>query len=373
MERVRALAMFGGFVVALTLAAPAAAGAAALRDASGGALRVIEVASDFNSPVHVAAPSNEKRKLYVVEQPGVIRVLVGGKRRAKPFLDIDDLVSCCGEQGLLSVAFHPNYKKNRKFYVNYTNNSGNTVIAQFRANKQRTMGLRRTQRVLLRINQPFGNHNGGQIAFGKDGKLYIGTGDGGSGGDPNNVSQRLSSRLGKMLTLNVNRAKPRPKTVGYGLRNPWRFSFDRMNGDVYIGDVGQGDFEEIDYLPRGATGKPHNYGWDAKEGNANFEPGNLNNRGRLIDPIIVYSHSQGHCSVTGGHVYRGKNVPRAVGRYFYGDFCSGRVWSARVVNGQATGKRTERFQINNLSSFGEDARGELYLVSLNGGIFRLAG
>lgn len=369
----RALTAFGGLLVSLVLATPAMALTLGPTSSAGGSgLRAVEFAGGFEMPVHVAAPSNEATRLYVVEQRGVIRLVQQGVPRPAPFLDIKRLVGCCGEQGLLSVAFHPNYRSNRKFYVDYTNRQGNTVIAEYRSNKARTRGVPGSRRALMRVAQPFGNHNGGQIAFGPDGLLYVGTGDGGSGGDPGNVAQKLGSRLGKMFTLNVNRKRAKPKMIAYGLRNPWRFSFDRKTGALFIGDVGQDTIEEIDYLKRGAIGRLHNYGWDAFEGRSRFEPGNLNSRGKLIRPLVQYNHSRGR-SVTGGYVYRGASVPGARGRYFYGDFASGAVWSLRVVGGKPRGKRLEPFTVAGLSSFGEDAGGELYLVSYGGTIFRLKG
>ena len=332
------------------------------------AVRIVQIASGYNSPVHVAAPRNERNRLYIVEQRGVIRVIENGRKRATPFLDIHTRVGCCGEQGLLSVAFHPQYAKNRKFYVNYTNRKGDTEIVEYRSNGKRA--ILSSRRLLLTIRQPFENHNGGQIAFAPNGRLYIGTGDGGSGGDPNNVAQNMGSRLGKMLALNVNKAGSSPVIKALGLRNPWRFSFDRKTGALYIADVGQSSFEEIDYVPKSKKGLL-NYGWDAREGNANFEPGNLNTAGSLIAPIATYGRSSG-CSVTGGFVYRGKKVPAMTGRYFYGDFCQGTIWSLKVQGGKAKGKRRHGFKINSLSSFGENARGELFMTSLSGSIFRLA-
>lgn len=361
--------LISGLLLAAVFAGTASA--QVLRDAAGERtqLRVVEIASGYDSPVHVTAPKSEPKRLYVVEQRGVIRVIQSGRKRSAPFLDIHTRVGCCGEQGLLSVAFHPKYKKNRKFYVNYTNRNGDTEIVEYRSNGKKA--LPRTRRLLLTIPQPFGNHNGGQIAFGPNGRLYIGTGDGGSANDPDNVSQNMNSRLGKMLTLNVNKNGSSPVIVGLGLRNPWRFSFDRKTGDLYIGDVGQNAFEEIDYVKKGTKGLI-NYGWDAFEGNASFERGNLNPAGKLVGPIATYGRSGG-CSVTGGYVYRGKKVPGMVGRYVYGDFCSGTIWSFKVnSNGKARGKRRHPFNVSSLSSFGENARGELFMTSLGGSVYRLA-
>jgi glucose/arabinose dehydrogenase len=295
---------------------------------------------------------------------------VEGGRVVRTFLDIRSLVRSGGEQGLFSIVFHPNYAENRRFYINYTDVDGDTRVVEYRSNGRRA--ILSTRRQLLFVDQPYSNHNGGGLAFGPDGRLYIGMGDGGSGGDPENRAQNLGSRLGKMLTINVDRRGARPQIDAIGLRNPWRFSFDRANGDLYIGDVGQNAWEEIDYLPRARLPRLQNYGWDVFEGRARFED-KAPSRGDLVSPIAVYRNSEDGCSVTGGFVYRGSKVGAARGRYFYGDFCSGTIWSLRVVDGRARQLRREPFQVSNLSSFGEDARGELYLVAQGGTIYRLGG
>jgi glucose/arabinose dehydrogenase len=315
--------------------------------------------------VYVAATPSEPARLYVVEQGGRIFVLEKGRRRL--FLDIRGRVGYdSSEQGLLSMAFHPGYAKNRRFYVNYTDNGGDTRVVEFRSNG-RTARLG-TARQLLLVPQPFANHNGGQLQFGPDGKLYVGMGDGGSGGDPQNNGQNPRARLAKLL-----RASPLSanwEIAGYGLRNPWRFSFDRKTGDLYIGDVGQNAIEEIDYRPRGAP--PANFGWARFEGSRTFDSDvDLDPPSPLVSPLFEYGHDDG-CSVTGGYVYRGTAAPAAVGRYFFGDYCSGNVWSLRVVDGKATGVRLESFGVAGLTSFGEGARGELYLVAQDGVIYRLA-
>ena len=342
------------------LALPAVSGAATERSE----FRAVRVASGFDAPVYVAAPVSEPARLYVVEQPGRIFVLDKGKRRL--FMDIRSRVGSDGsEQGLLSMAFHPNYAKNRRFYVNYTDNQGHTRVVEFRSDGRRArLG---TARQLLFVSQPFSNHNGGQVQFGPDGKLYVGMGDGGAGGDPQNHGQNPSSRLAKLLRSNPLAVDW--EIVGYGLRNPWRFTFDRRTGDLYIGDVGQNAREEIDFRPRGAP--PANFGWARYEGSRTYEGDlDLNPPSPVVFPIHEYGHGEG-CSVTGGYVYRGRSVPAAVGRYFFGDYCSGTVWSLRVTNGEATGVRRE-LEVSSLSSFGEGARGELYLVSHEGAIYRLA-
>jgi glucose/arabinose dehydrogenase len=326
------------------------------------------VASGLDAPLHVTAPRGEPDRLYIVEQAGRIRVLENGRVRDQPFLDIRDRVRSGGEQGLLSVAFHPKYASNRRFYVNYTDRDGDTRVVEFRSNGERA--LMGTARELLFVDQPYPNHNGGLVAFGPDGKLYVGMGDGGSGGDPENRSQNLGTFLGKLLRIDVDRRAAKPQIAALGLRNPWRFSWDRSTRDLYIGDVGQNAWEEIDYLRRGTRG-PVNYGWDVYEGRARYES-KQPSRGRLVFPIAVYRNGTDGCSVTGGFVYRGRSVPAARGRYFYGDFCSGTIWSLKVARGKATGVRRESIRVGELASFGEDAGGELYLVSLGGTVYKLA-
>jgi glucose/arabinose dehydrogenase len=335
-------------------------------------LRLRPFASGFDSPVYVAAPRSERGKVYVVEQPGVIRVLVNGKLRAQPFLDIRSRVRSGGEQGLLSVAFHPRYARNHRFFVYFNDRTGDVRVYEFRSNG--TVGLPGTAKALLRVpHREFDNHDGGQLQFGPDGLLYAGTGDGGSGGDPHNHAQNLGSRLGKLLRLNVDRKGASWQIAGYGLRNPWRFSFDRATRDLYIGDVGQGAFEEVGVRTPAQWRGLNNYGWRVWEGRSRYTDGQqVNPRGRLVFPIAQYSHSQG-CSITGGYVYRGNAVPSFRGRYVYGDFCNGTIWSLRSSGGKLrSGPRREPFTVSNLSSFGEDAAGELYATSLDGTVFKLS-
>jgi glucose/arabinose dehydrogenase len=324
-----------------------------------------QVASGFNQPVYVAQPKTEPGRLYVVERAGRIMTLANGKRRV--FLDIRSRVeSGYNEQGLLSVAFSPSYATNHRFFVYYTNKNGDVEVDALRSRNGRAVASSR-RRSLLVPHPTNQNHDGGQLQFGPDGLLYAGTGDGGSGGDPPDNSQNLSRKLGKLLRL----AGGHWQIAAYGLRNPWRFSFDRANGDLYIGDVGQDTWEEIDYLPRSQRGLV-NFGWSAYEGFAPYKPSRLNHRGTLVKPVQVYHHDSGSCSVTGGYVYRGSAVPSASGRYFYGDYCSGDVWSLHISGGKAADVRRESFKIGGLSSFGQGAKGELYAVSLNGGIYRLS-
>jgi glucose/arabinose dehydrogenase len=343
---------------------------AALTAALSLVVQPVVVANGLTAPTDVAAPPGEPGRVYVVEQAGLIKVVDHGRVRAQPFLDIRNLVSSGGERGLLSVAFHPRYAKNHLFYVDYTDTDGNTRVVQYRSNG--TRALLSTARQLFFEQQPFANHNGGQLAFGPDGQLYIGLGDGGSGGDPNNNGQTFTTKLAKIWKLDVNRAGAQPVLVAYGLRNPWRFSFDRATGDLYIGDVGQSEWEEIDYVRRAQIGGLMNFGWAVYEGRAQYDPSRkLDTRGRLVWPVQVYGHDAG-CSVTGGFVYRGKSRPDLTGRYFYGDYCAGTIWSLRIRGGKATAVRREPFKIAGLTSFGEDARGGLYAVSEAGTLYRIA-
>jgi glucose/arabinose dehydrogenase len=327
------------------------------------ALSLTPVASGFSQPLYVAAPRSEPGVLYVVEQTGKIRRLARGRRSV--FLDVTPKITSGGERGLLSVAFDPGYAKNRLFYVDYTDRNGDTRVVRYRSNG--TRAIPSSARQLLFVKQPYPNHNGGQLQFGPDGLLYVGMGDGGSGGDPGNRAQTLSNRLGKILRFRAGRWE----NAVYGVRNPWRFSFDRATGDLFIADVGQSAWEEVDILPRGFG--LTNLGWRVYEGNAVYTPGQQPTPGGpLVGPVVVYSHDDG-CSVTGGYVYRGSAVPAARGRYFYGDYCSGKIWSFVPSGGKATDLRQEPFQVDQLSSFGEDARGELYATSLRGTVYKLTG
>jgi glucose/arabinose dehydrogenase len=329
------------------------------------------VASGLEAPTHLAVAPGDADRLYVVEQAGRIRVSENGRVSENAFLDIRELVASGGERGLLSLAFHPDYEDNGRFYVDYTNRDGDTRVVEYRANRERTAAEEGSARVLLAVDQPYANHNGGQLAFGPDGLLYVGMGDGGSGGDPENRAQNLDDRLGKLLRLDVDEPGSEWETVAYGLRNPWRFSFDRETGDLYVADVGQSAREEVNYVPW-PPGELLNFGWDVYEGDLVYEEKEPNAAGRLVRPVAVYGRDGG-CSVTGGFAYRGSAMPGLHGRYFYGDYCSGTVWSFRVLGGKARATRREPFRVPALSSFGEDADGELYLVSQAGTIYRLAG
>ncbi|HXV56516.1 MAG TPA: PQQ-dependent sugar dehydrogenase [Gaiellaceae bacterium] len=335
------------------------------RPGPGGPLDIVTVATGLQAPVHAAAAPGEPGVLYVVEQAGRIRVLEGGELRRRPFLDIARGVSSGGERGLLSVAFHPDYENERRFYVNYTDRAGDTRVVEYLA----AGGVPRRTRELLRVDQPYANHNGGQLAFDRNGLLYVGMGDGGSGGDPRNVAQDPASRLGKLLRLDVDEPGAEWETVGIGLRNPWRFSFDRLTGDLWLADVGQRSVEEVNFVPAAELGEGHNFGWDVYEGSREFERKALTDVGTLVEPITEYTHRFG-CSVTGGFVYRGRMIRReARGRYFYGDYCSGRIWSLARWRGEVT-RRGHPFRVPQLTSFAEGLVGELYAVSGEGTVYR---
>ena len=329
----------------------------------------------LDEPVQVTSVKGDSPgRLYVVLRKGVIRVYRHGSLRREPFLDIRRLVSDAGlEQGLLSVAFSPGYLRNRYFYVDYTNASGDTRVVRYRSDGAKAIPSSR--KVLVRIDQPYANHNGGQLQFGPDRLLYVGTGDGGSACDPGNRAQNLSSRLGKLLTLDTRVAGSTPQVAAYGLRNPWRFLFDRATGELYLGDVGQNAREEVDWLPNPRPSLV-NFGWNVFEGDLRDTcpgHGRLNRAAALKAPVAVYGHDVG-CSITGGYVYRGKLIPRVRGWYLYGDWCSGRIWRLKLSGGRLVrGPRLIRVNAPGLSSFGEGPRGALYMTSLNGQLYKLTG
>jgi glucose/arabinose dehydrogenase len=335
--------------------------------AADSAFRRVVVARGFDSPVGLAQPKTEPRRLYVVEQRGTVRVIDKGKVRGGFFLDVRGRVRAGGEQGLLGLVFDPKYgSANRFIYVNYTDIYGDTRIVRFKTKGNRALPA--SARLLLRVDQPYANHNGGGLAFGPDGFLYVGLGDGGAGGDPEDRAQNMATPLGKMLRLDVRRPGSAPEIVGLGLRNPWRYSFDRLTGDLYIGDVGQGDVEEVDFTSRASPGL-ENYGWNLFEGSRRFEQ-KAAGPGELVFPVFEYGHDRG-CTVVGGFVYRGRARPSERGRYVLGDYCSGTIWSLVVVSGKAKSVRTEPFRISGLTSFGEDRAGELYATSQAGVVYRL--
>jgi hypothetical protein len=325
--------------------------------------------SGFDSPTYIAAAPGQPDRLYVVEQAGTIRYVRAG-RIAGTLLDIRSRVSCGGERGLLSVAFSPSYARNHLFYVDYTDRRGDTRVVEFRSrNNSAILG---SARQLLFVDQPYPNHNGGQLQFGPDGLLYVGMGDGGSGGDPQNHAQNVADRLGKLLRIDPTKPSAEWQVVGYGLRNPWRFSFDRATGDLWIGDVGQDAWEEIDFQTRTSKGG-ENYGWKIMEGNHCGAGGAANcptnpapppcGSPLFQNPLFEYDHAGGRCSVTGGYVYRGSQDSGLVGTYLYGDYCSGQIWG----NGQLLSPI-----VPGLTTFGQDASGELYAATDRGRLLRIA-
>ncbi|MBI3981330.1 MAG: PQQ-dependent sugar dehydrogenase [Gemmatimonadetes bacterium] len=352
------------------------------RDSLPATIAVEIVAGGLSSPLYLTAPSNDPR-LFVVEQPGRIRIVENGQLRTAPFMDITGRVLDGGERGLLSVAFHPNYAANGFFYVNYTDNAGDTRVERYRVSADPYRGDTTTAMLVLAIDQPFANHNGGHQVFGPDGMLWIGTGDGGSGGDPQRNGQNLNALLGKMLRINVDAGSPysippdnpfvgrtdaRGEVWALGLRNPWRFAFDRVDDVLYIADVGQNQWEEVDAVSRTTAGV--NYGWNVMEASQCFGSGMCNRTGLTL-PVVEYGHSDG-CSITGGVVYRGQRIPGLVGHYFYSDYCSGWLRSFRYQAGQVSDRREWSVgPLGQVQSFGEDAAGELYILSRNGNVYRL--
>ncbi|HYS61388.1 MAG TPA: PQQ-dependent sugar dehydrogenase [Gemmatimonadales bacterium] len=351
------------------------------------------VASGLSSPVYLTAPPGDTARLFVVEQAGQIRVVQHGQLLAMPFLDITGRVLSGGEEGLLSVAFHPLYATNHYFYVDYTrrNAAGDTVytmIERYSVSADSNVADSSTHKLILQITQPqpvsvYPNHKGGLVMFGPDGLLSIGMGDGGSGGDPQNRAQNPDSLLGKLLRIDVDGGDPyinppnnpyaggsgRGEIWAIGLRNPWRYAFDRPTGLLYIADVGQNDWEEVDVAPASQAGV--NYGWPIMEGAHCYRPNPCSSTG-LVLPVIEYDHSEG-CSIIGGFVYRGSRWPSLAGQYFYSDYCSGWLRSFAYANGAVTGRTSWTLDVSlgNVTSFGEDAAGELYVLSAGGSIYRI--
>ena len=338
----------------------------------------------LRQPTHITHAGDGSNRLFITEQRGRILLIRGSQISKKPFLDITDRVSCCGECGLLSVVFPPGYAGKKFFYVNYTDRSGDTVVARFRVTHDPDIADPGSEEILLTVEQPYANHNGGQLAFGPDGYLYIGMGDGGSAGDPHKHAQNPSSLLGKMLRIDVESGeKPyvvpvdnpfvnnktfRSEIWATGLRNPWRFSFDRKTGDLYIADVGQDKYEEIDFEPKGGKGG-RNYGWNVMEGLHCFASQNCDRKGLAL-PVAEYDHDSG-CSVTGGMVYRGSKFPQLQGIYFCGDFCSGRIWGLRQPEAEWQQKMLKESGLS-ISTFGEDEAGEVYVADYGkGNIYRI--
>ncbi len=331
------------------------------------------IASGLQRPVDLQ-PKGSGR-LFIIEKTGRIRIIENGQLLSEPFLDITDRVGSRGnEQGLLGLAFHPQYEENGWFYVNYTDTNGDTVLARFQVLSDANRSDPGSELRLLGVDQPYPNHNGGALAFGPDGYLYAGLGDGGAAGDPQGNAQSLDTLLGKILRLDVDSGEPYAipgdnpfgnEIWAYGLRNPWRLSFDTATGDLYIGDVGQGEWEEIDFLAAGSAGGA-NFGWDHREGAHDYEGGGP---AGMIDPVAEYSHPEGGCSVSGGYVYRGA-MPEWNGIYLYGDYCTGIIWG--LFRSVAGWQEQQLFDVDvTITSFGQDENGEVYLVSDSGSIHRL--
>ena len=334
------------------------------------------IASGLNRPVDVQSAFDGSGRLFIIEKNGAIRIYENGQLLEQPFLDIEERVNDDGnEMGLLGLAFHPNYERNGYFYVNYTGRGGDTFISRFQAGGN--IADAASESILMKVKQPYSNHNGGAVVFGPDGYLYLSLGDGGLAGDPHKNGQDTTSLLGKILRIDVNSGDPYTipsdnpfgnEVWAYGLRNPWRISFDRSSGDLWIGDVGQGEWEEIDYLPAGSGGGA-NFGWSIMEGNHGYDgqiqPG-------LLLPVAEYGHADtlGGCSVTGGYVYRG-GMPEWNGIYLYGDYCKGHVWGLMRSDGQWQSQLLFEAGMT-ITSFGQDESGEIYLASDAGGVYKLA-
>ncbi len=334
----------------------------------------------LDRPTSITHAGDGSRRLFVTEQEGRIILLKNFAAQKTPFLDITRRVGCCGERGLLSVAFPKGYKGKGRFYVNYTDKSGDTVVARYRVTSDPDRADPDSEEILLTVKQPYANHNGGQLAFGPDGFFYIGMGDGGSGGDPHGYAQNPGSLLGKMLRIDVesgakpyavppgnpfiNKAGFRPEIWAMGLRNPWRFSFDRQTGDLYLADVGQNKYEEVDFQQAGGKGG-ENYGWNIMEGAHCFKSSSCD-KTNLTPPVSEFGHDKG-CSITGGMVYRAGEYQQLQGIYFYSDYCSGRVWGLRRPADQWLTKELLNSGLA-VSAFGEDEDGNIYLADYDRGV-----
>lgn len=349
------------------------------------------VAEGLEQPTGVTNAGDGSGRLFVTQQTGQARVIEGGEVRETPFLDLSDEVSTGGERGLLDLEFHPDYAENGRFFVHYSDLQGDTVVSEFRVSEDPNVADPNSERVLLTVPQPYPNHNGGELAFGPDGYLYIGLGDGGAGGDPEENGQDPSTLLGAVLRIGVDGEEPytipadnpfasgeggAPEVWAYGLRNPWRFSFDRETGDLWIADVGQNAFEEVNLQSANSAGG-ENYGWDIMEASSCFneenaeEPLESCDQEGLTLPVLEYPHSEGQ-SVTGGFVYRGEAIPALVGTYVFGDFVSGTIWGG-VSSEDGTWSREELLSAGfPVVAFGEDEAGELYVADYGGGLYRFA-
>lgn len=347
-------------------------------------------ASGLDSPLFLTYAPGQADRLYVVEQAGRIMIVgMDGSVRSTPFLDIRSLISSGGERGLLSVAFSPNYVQNGTFYVDYTDLNGDTSIVRYKVSSDPNVANASSAQIILHIAQPAANHNGGLLLFGRDGYLYVGMGDGGAGASGN--AQKKDMLLGKILRLDVDhlanglqygipadnpfvgQAGVRPEIWAYGLRNPWRFSFDRANGDLYLADVGQNIYEELNYQPAASKGG-QNYGWAIFEADSCYGGDSACAAATgTTKPILNYTHQNGNCVITGGYVYRGTRYPSLVGTYLFGDYCSGMIWGFAASQAKSGNVKATKLLDSNLqiASFGEDSAGELYVVSLSGTISKV--
>ena len=374
-------------ISAVVLGAAGAAPAVTLAAPTDAHIRLALRTSGLSNPVFVTSAHDGTGRLFIVEQTGRIRIYRNGALLSTPFLSIGSQLSTGYEQGLLGLAFHPNFATNRKLYVDFTDVNGDTVIREYRASSTNpNVVATSTARTILKVDQPYDNHNGGMITFGPDGYLYIGMGDGGSGGDPGNRAQRTDTLLGKILRIDVNGSSAAhnylfPPTNPYvgrtgrneiwqiGVRNPWRFSFDRATGDLWIGDVGQNLWEEVDHAPRTSTGAGRgiNWGWHVLEGSHCYSPTTgCDTTGKTM-PSLDYDHGGGRCAVTGGYVSRGPSVPALLGGYVFADFCSGEIW---VIDANAATPASKVLLLDTgytISSFGENAAGDLYVLDHDGG------
>lgn len=385
------MSFFGPVLAAVASAAGTPAPAPAPAAEPAAAVRLQSVGR-FAQPLHVDAPPGDRSRVFVVEQGGTIRIVKGGRILDRPFLDVSGRLVSGGEQGLLGLAFAPDYAQSRRFYVHYSaREDGGTRIVEYRASaSDPDVADAGSARLVLRQSQPEGNHNGGPLRFGPDGLLYIGLGDGGGGGDPHGRfgnGQSLSTKLGKILRIDprqsgsrpysvpsgnpfVNRRGAAPEIYAYGLRNPWRMAFDPATGDLAIADVGQNEIEEINFARRGKA-RGVNYGWRVWEGRKRYAPGET--APRHVPPVLQKSHSDGWCSITGGVFLRDRSLGAGLqGRYVYGDFCLGQVRVARLRSGRATNDRSLGVRrVENLSGFGTDGRGRAYVTSLAGPVYRI--
>jgi glucose/arabinose dehydrogenase len=343
-----------------------------------------------DGPLGVVDAGDGTGRLFVATQAGRIWTVTNGRRADHPFLDVSGEITTGGERGLLGLAFHPKFPEDPRFFIDYTDGSGNTVVAQLEVTSPTADADPRSEKALLHVDQPFPNHNGGSLQFGPDGYLYVSLGDGGSGGDPQGNGRRLDTYLAKILRIDVDhpsgdraygipadnpfvdRADAKPEIWLTGLRNPWRMSFDRQTDDLWIGDVGQGSYEEIDVVRAGAGGG-EDFGWNVTEGFHCFPSGDSCDRSGLTSPITEYAHGNGDCSVTGGYVYRGRRYPALEGAYLFADYCTGRVWAIDAASNEVHDPPVVLESGRQISSFGEDADGELYATDLGGTLLSVTG